>query len=403
MRPLRLQLSGRYWDAFLYDGVLYAFTLDGKLERYRWDSLIRAIPWGQSLSPVAWHLLARGRMWYSTTMQQLLRSPTFSQFLQSQIEILSSRKWTVSRTFMAKFLIDAEDAPNFPHSDVEAYYNQLFVASPAGIYQETLAKRGSGGFTQVTDLPSLRISAGYSALGIAAGADGLWEHSVLDLGPRGVRDAQGLLLSEASCHACSWARFDLVGSGIDGRSVIAAFTKPARRTTAGTFVPDEYEDLDHAFLETIDGQAILGESKFAFAAGDQLFSLAEGNVTAVTWNPYKRRAGFGADPSQANLGRRSQRVPNSVQGEVLDAVGTIFGIVIETQQRLTVLASDGSTAHFTEPTNWRAFPRSTRYVNQLHVVNSQGIQVNAYAHDYFIESKLRQFAATRPNSSVAEN
>ncbi len=72
---------------------------------------------------------------------------------------------------------------------------------------------------------------------------------------------------------------------------------------------------------------------------------------------------------------------------IVSASVELFGIVIEFKDKLEILLSDGKieTIEFYESLiNWRTFPRSHNYTNQLHLVFSNHIEIISINHDFLI-------------------
>ena len=61
-----------------------------------------------------------------------------------------------------------------------------------------------------------------------------------------------------------------------------------------------------------------------------------------------------------------------------------FGVVIELEDSLLVLRSDEAIERIEgEVVSWRVFPRSRKYVNQLHVIYEDRLEIWCFLHDYF--------------------
>jgi hypothetical protein len=76
---------------------------------------------------------------------------------------------------------------------------------------------------------------------------------------------------------------------------------------------------------------------------------------------------------------------------VIDAETAIYGVMVETDTDLSVLASDGRSYRVgEEPVNWRAFPRSLRYLNQLHVILEDRLEIWAFNDDFFVDQDKKK-------------
>jgi hypothetical protein len=78
---------------------------------------------------------------------------------------------------------------------------------------------------------------------------------------------------------------------------------------------------------------------------------------------------------------------------VISARVAPFGSVVELHDGLLVIPTKGKTIFLPgEPTNWRVFPRSEDYVNQLHVVYEDHLDIFAFTHDYFVSDQASKMA-----------
>ncbi|WP_146898401.1 hypothetical protein [Cellulomonas aerilata] len=304
---------------------------------------------------------------------------------------LTKTRRSVTHDALRKSLSKSAASPLYPHSDVETYANNVFMSGPEGVYQGALGTKVDYDFARVLDAPALRVAASYRRLAVAAGSEGLLEKP-LATRRRDYEGDDSRLLSERYAQSCSWARFDVVASSHRGDlGYLVAFTKPERDRTA----PDEGRDL----IGVVNARALFDRPRgYMFAAGDQLILVHESGVDLESWNPFRRREGYGADVERSVVGRRTFSRKGFTQG-VLDAGGSVFGIVVEHDNDLEVLASDGTSKRLPEPVNWRCFPRSARYVNHLHVTYDDHVRIYAYVHDYFLRGE-RGPATGKPKQVV---
>ena len=70
--------------------------------------------------------------------------------------------------------------------------------------------------------------------------------------------------------------------------------------------------------------------------------------------------------------------------------------MVETKNKLYVLLSTGEEIYTVKKNQediirWRVFPRSTCYVNQLHVIYNNRIEIISFNDDYFVNQKNKKF------------
>jgi hypothetical protein len=76
-----------------------------------------------------------------------------------------------------------------------------------------------------------------------------------------------------------------------------------------------------------------------------------------------------------------------------------FGTVLEFDSHISVLLNSGDVLRFPgEPVNWRIYPRSLNYLNHLHIIYDDYLEILAFTNDYFVPPGQRRFG-TEPISA----
>lgn len=80
-----------------------------------------------------------------------------------------------------------------------------------------------------------------------------------------------------------------------------------------------------------------------------------------------------------------------LNGEIISADSSLFGIVIEKENGLLIINSSLESQFLEgEPVNWRVFPKSINYTNQLHVVYEDALHIYSFNHDYFVDQSTKK-------------
>lgn len=397
MRPLKIRLIGEYWDSFLYDDKLLLLTREGTLEIYSWDRILDSLELGESLEAPLRHLAGRGRAWYGLAVQDLIHHGPIKPELVRSVQDLSKRVLKVSRDELRRKRRHEVQVDLFPSTDLEVYGSVLFLGSTDGVVAAPLTDIEHMDLSRrslLIDAPALKISASYRHLAIAHGSDGLSEVPVgrfLDY-DQADGTSNDRLISSQSCHSCSWASFDIVGSTPGAGGYVSAFSKPQQ---------GEVEYYEREFLGTVASEQVFGNSGgLLFGSGNLLMLARDGELRTERWNPFRRREDFGVDLDRS-LFHGSELARRTKESEPLDAAVTVFATVLELDDHLVVYGSDGQIRIIKgEPIAWRVFPRSTRYPNHLHVVKQGFLDVYVFTHDYFVAPADRSTAMNRPRAST---
>lgn len=395
MQAIEIRIPGQFWDSFIYNRHLYLFTLDGDIMKYDWNSLINSIQVERDYRPLFQQFLTSAGTWYEPELQKLLESPKISLEVRALAARMAATPFDITAANLSKALVDACSSPAHPHTDVEGFYGTLYLASHGGVYAAAMARRLANNFAISTDIPALRIACSYGSMALAAGSEGMYEQRLMSFDDRAIAN-RPKQLSDIHCSACSWASFDVVGTAGPGDAgFVAAFTKPR---------PEEGEELLAVASSSRELLGVIGSNELfpfsdglLFGAGTLLVMAARSSLFIDGWDPFLRRDNE-LTFVQSSLTSRRQIAVDALTDDAIDGAATVFGIVVEMDRGLLVRGTDGSITAFGEPVNWRTYPRSRRYFNQLHITQEGYVSIYAFFEDYFIPAATRESAVHRPGS-----
>jgi hypothetical protein len=84
----------------------------------------------------------------------------------------------------------------------------------------------------------------------------------------------------------------------------------------------------------------------------------------------------------------------NINEEIISAEVMEFGIVIETMHNLFVILSTGEMINVNgkeDFVSWRVFPKSISYINQLHIIYNNRIEILSFNEDYFVKQDDKLF------------
>jgi hypothetical protein len=405
MPLVRLRIPGKYWDSLLYNDRLFLVRRDGAVEILNWDCLIDSLTiQDPAHRATVKHLFARGRAWYALAIQDQIHEGALGTVLNEGIDALARTDLRASRHQLKDAHLATVQIDDFPTTDFEAYGNVLFAASTDGVVAAHLKRLDQIDLSRsslITDTPALRVTASYGMLAIAGGVEGLFEVPVRHLDEYysywDAIPSRPEYISSTPAYSCNYIRFDLAASTPGEGGYVGAFTRPR----AGTAEDRSYEGYDRQLLDTLDSKEIFDlEGGLLFGGGDRLMLATDKQYRSGGWDPYKRKKdvqlfdaldAIYSSPSQIDAPRRR---------EPIDAALTVFGAVYEYEGSLVIAGTDG-VQHLIrgEPVAWRVFPRSRRYLNQLHVIRNEYVDVFATSHDYFLRRDARGPSLPRPKAS----
>jgi hypothetical protein len=232
---------------------------------------------------------------------------------------------------------------------------------------------------------------------MAAGEEGLfekrigetwWEYSE-ELGEDDIKQ-----VAKDACNQCEWAFYSIFGSSHQGQGFLASFEvdkKPWETSKKppeflfdeGSFDPKENEHPTRRFDSLVSAQSIFHDSGFSWANREKIYQASNGVIRTMRYVPW--------DEAPES---RFQRLPDihlaPWKGEVVSAGVAMFGTIVECENCLVVILSDGNCVTIPgEPVRWRVFPRSRHYENQLHVIYEDRLDVWSFNHDYFVDQSAK--------------
>jgi hypothetical protein len=385
MQPLKLTVSGSYWDSFIYAGRLYLFGTDGSIHCVDWDALVSTWNLNARLKLAFDCAFRRSDYLYGNDLAALVHDEEIHRAIASKFSDLAHEELVVNRDTLRLHETGAQDNPcPFPHADIDIYQSRLYVASSDGLTQTNCNKKTRGPVSskpmRLWDAPILSLAASQQTLAIAAGNEGLYEyklegesywHKESTAGPK--------ILSGLPCRDCNWNYYSIFASS-DDAGYLAGFTR---------WEDGKYQRGRRASFEKIQtADELFGNRGYAWGVQDKICQAIPNGVRVLKYEPW--------------LENPEERVRSLAtlqfqpwKGEILSASVASFGIIVELERALVVYTSDNQYHTFPgELTNWRTFQRSKHYENQLHLIYEDRLEVLSFNHDYLIPQE-EKVAGTR--------
>lgn len=402
MQPLKIIIQGDFWDCQIYRGRLYLWYTDGSVGVYNWDSLVKETFKNKVDQLVLQCAFIEGDLLYKEGIALIFKDLEIKNVLLEKFK----------KTFEKELLIDLEQLKNFEYSkqdnpvaelptDTCIYNNTLFTITDLGIYSSSIHSRKtkygiSTRANRLWDCPLISVKAAHNSLALAGGDQGVFELHLDDYNdfPNLKKiDKKIYQVSEAHSSLVNWSFASLYSSSYIETSFLAAFGWEQEQKT-------ERKEHKRRFKKIIPDSKILKNSDFSWGSQEKIY-LANSNTINV----------FKYVQSNVNLKDENQTfqfletIPlTESKGEIISGGIAYFGVIIEFNDALSVLSSNGDSL-FTFPeavARWRIYPRSKRYENHLHVIYEDRLVIYSFNHDYFIkqESKTRGIKYSQSSSQL---
>lgn len=384
-RPVRLRLTGQFWDVQLYSGTLVLFRRDSAISTLDWDRLIGDLQVPAELALAREAAFQGGRQFYAEVPRRILQDV--------EVHALMVSKFSRLRDLLDSVEVDpspyARTVRNpfpFPHNDSDCHYATLYVGTAAGVFRGGAPQSAGASSTRLTDIPCLDIAAKHGAVAVAAGSEGLHE-----LRNAGGRCPELRPVAERVCSTCEWSYESLVGSN-HGRSLFVALYKYVTEKVDGERNRRVREPIGVVSgLSLFDGDEGGSSEAIEWGAKNRLYSFKAGKFSATERQGHGEQVRYGLlEPGLTSFWFEPKRL--------VTVEAAPFGSVFEFDDSLEVLLNTGATLSLAgEPVSWRVYPRSQSYLHHLHVIYDDHVDILCFVDDYFVPQNERYFG-TEPVS-----
>jgi hypothetical protein len=446
MQNLKLVIEGSYYDSQIYSGRLYLWTTKGSIITLDWDHLVKSIEVEDRLKLALDCAFRQSEYLYSSDFKLLFQDKEIKNVLIKKFDDLaqSSLSFSMRDLYKMKVVIAEQRNPfPFPHADSQIYSSSIYIGDPSGIFSAQtfktqkrekklpIAERSK----RLWDGSALNLSAGYATLAIASGNDGLFELPLVLNSSLAVTEPKQV--SNNHSTFVRWMYASIFSSSYHNDGYLAFFTikKANEQKNAQNLLDDEKEklelkennsiledknDLDNEngekvtrqFQGVITSKSIFKESPVAesptytWGASDKFCLVSQDTLNIVKYYPHgkfsehEKEADNPTDKRFQPLGSITKEdfkfIPKAEN--IIRADSAVFGFIIELEDGLLIIPSDsGYTFLEGEPVNWRVFPKSKYYTNQLHAIYDDHLCVYSFNQDYFVDQKEKKVGIHLPN------
>lgn len=141
---LSIQIAGDFFDSYLYKGHLYLWTMDGTVKIINWDKIFTDEYFNKlGLDKDFLFKLAfqRSDLLYGKDIKQVIDDPFFLQYFIEKLNNLNTKEIEIPHEIIEKYQRFEINLERFSfHSEIQFYYNNLFLALEDGIYIFSLKK-----------------------------------------------------------------------------------------------------------------------------------------------------------------------------------------------------------------------------------------------------------------------
>ncbi|GAA5530994.1 hypothetical protein [Herpetosiphon gulosus] len=429
MKAITMTIQGEFYDSYIYAGLLYLWTLDGEIVTINWNKLIKSVSESQpdELQFATHCAFNKGSYLYQNEWMLFRKDIEMVGRLHDRFTTLASTPIEFDSFYndMSKFIQSrANNSFLFPHADILLFHDNIFVGNNKGIesVKRTSINRNlkHDNNKKISDIPVFSLSANNYLIAMASGEDGMYEYNIQDTENKDV-----IQRSENECFFVRWIYTSIFGSSHE-KGYIADFAPDndakqlAQSISTRTEISESQETLlvtlpkleristthqDH--LETPNStpkkrkaprkfknfiySANLFENsdeqdRYVWGSHDKICLINKDNIYVIKYNPnlsnrYKPMGRINITKSGLNIHEL---------GDIVSCDSSYFGYIIEFDEGLVIINGNEEFMVLNgEPVNWRVFPDSRDYLNQMHVIYDDCIKILSFYDDYFINQNAK--------------
>ena len=395
IKPTKITILGRFWDSQIYDGRLYLFDLDGALQVVEWRSLINSLSVPDNCQIALKIAFLKSEYFEGDMWRNMPGDPDAIALFSRKFDELSRLNLFVDSTQLNKHVVQALSTPfPFAHNDSLIYKNQFYTSSQSGVFVREFEKNefiSNFKVEKLWDAPVASMDLALDMLALAAGDEGLFRTPVANNSSQlSNLPNQPQKIWADLCNDCSYVSNSVLSFGFDVGTKLFEYQKPKTGGRKQQSVINEYMRAQP--VRTLEGPDIFGESTvggFAWGSHHRMCLAKDGYI-----HVFRYESATATKQSVIRLIDKIQLAP--WKGSPVSGDNAIFGSILELDNCIIVVRSDGEVETLRgEPTNWRVFPRSAHYKNQLHVIYDDRIEILSYNHDYAVAQQNKVFGELR--------
>jgi len=393
MQPVKISIHGDYIDCQIYRGRLYLWTFDGKIKVYKWNDLINSLPNNKRDALPLKFCFLDGNYLYKSDLVELFHDSNFKKLLIDKFSILSKQYYKLSEKQVDKYLFGEQDNPNkaLP-TDTEIYGSILYYITEKGLFSSTAHRNNhkypvSTKSTKLWDCNLLSIKANkYPQLALSGGDEGLFEFDISYYFRRKWNMKDPVQISKNHSSFANYTYYSIYNSSLNEGSYMALFDlkKVDEEVIADVhnfgkskFQREFNKEITEMKIFKTQGQ----RNNLSWGIDDKIYRTTDNGFEIVRFrnNPNK-------DKGEEQFTQLHNLNLQAWKGKVIGGGTSYFGTIVECENALVVLLSNGQTKTIEGPiTRWRVYPRSMNYQNHLHVIMDDRIDIYSFNQDYFLD------------------
>ncbi len=389
MKPSKITILGNYWDCQIYRGRLYITCMDGSIKTIDWNKLVDSLLKEDKNNIAITYAFKNGRNLYHPELYELFADIDITNLLEQKFNLLSKQEIIFDEHQLNNFIVGQQESPfKELQVDSEIFNNKMFVLTHNCLLSSSVHGNTkypvSTKFNKHFDLYGISMRANkYARIALSAGDEGLFEYNASSNEQLSMRNDKRM--SQVSNNHSSFSDYSFLSiynSSLCGKSFLSYFmwdeiqneSKP-RKALVCEFSENEIFNSENCEIQPY----------LSWGFNEKIYRAMPNGIEIVRFNNYSKETG--------NIFSKSKFIPlQPWKGDVLAAFTSYFGTVLQCENAVVVMLSDGTFHNIPgAATKVRVYPRSLNYENHLHVILDDRIEIYSFNNDYFIDQKNKDF------------
>jgi hypothetical protein len=396
MQPVKITIKGDYYDCQIYRGRLYLWTFNGDLKVYNWNDLVQSFIKKETDKIAMTFCFLDGNYLYKSSLIELFKDIDFKKLLLDKFTQIERPSFKLTEKQLEKFLFGHQETPTgILPTDTEIYSNKLYFIHEGGLFSGSAHRAKSEKFpvssrpSKLWDCNLLSIKANkYPQLALSGGNEGLFELNMATSLPSNLQRVEQsspiFQISKSHSSFSNYSYLNIYNTSLIENSFLAMFKWNITKDKNQRDKP--LRDYD----TNINDQKIFNVKNkrhfISWGIEDKIYKANEGGFEIIKYNNYANK-----EKGEETFTRLKSVDLHAWKGKVINGGTAYFGNIVESENALVVIQSDGRYLTIPGPiTRWRVYPRSMNYENHLHVILDDRIEIYSFNHDYFINQQDKE-------------
>ncbi|WP_278009410.1 hypothetical protein [Flavobacterium gyeonganense] len=222
----------------------------------------------------------------------------------------------------------------------------------------------------------------YPQLALSGGDEGLFELNLANSLPNNLKrvEKQNPIYQISKNHSSfsNYSYLNIYNTSLVEKSFLAQFKWSIEKGKNDREIPIRNFDSN---INDKDIFEINNDKHFlSWGIEDKIYKARNGGFDIIKLNYYAN-----LDKGEKKFTKLDSVNLHAWKGEVISGGTAYFGNIVECENALVVIQSNGENLTIPGPiTRWRVYPRSMNYENHLHVILDDKIEIYSFNHDYFV-------------------